>query len=203
MKNTRVWFSLLFIPVYLLLIKGEPFSVEAKTSSSPSEPQVQIEAKKIDSRAEILSKYLAKYKSPMQYHAQDFIDASNEYNLDWKMLPSIAGVESTFGKFIPGGYNAYGWGIYGSNRIYFKSWRDGMFTVAKGLRENYLNKGLTDPYSMNRVYAASPSWGYKVTYFMNDLGKFASEYEQTNQQTNPVGISQNVAANSGKLAYSK
>jgi len=56
---------------------------------------------------------------------------------------------------------------------------------------------------MNRVYAASPSWGYKVTYFMNDLGKFASEYEQTNQQTNPVGISQNVAANSGKLAYSK
>ncbi len=132
-----------------------------------------IEVKELDGRAKILSKYLASYNSPMQYHAQDFIDAADKYELDWKMLPAIAGVESTFGKFIPGGYNAYGWGVYGTNRIYFKSWRDGIFVVAKGLREGYLSKGLKDPYSINRVYAASPHWGKNVTFFMNDLEKYS------------------------------
>ena len=48
-----------------------------------------------------------------------------------------------------------------------------MFVLAQGLREKYLNKGLTDPYLMNRVYAASPTWGSKVTFFMNEIEEFA------------------------------
>ncbi|MDP3973910.1 MAG: hypothetical protein Q8P92_03690 [Candidatus Daviesbacteria bacterium] len=168
----------LLIPLMAFsLILTNPVSASYVAIQAPVEIPNQIEARKLDREAQILNAYLAKYNSPMQYHAQDFVDAAKEYNLDWKLLPSIAGVESTFGKHIPGGYNAYGWGIYGSNRLYFKSWRDGMFTVAKGLRENYVNKGLNNPYQMNRVYAASPLWGGKVTYFMNDLGKFASQYE--------------------------
>ncbi len=136
----------------------------------------QVEAKKLDREAKILQKYLAQFNSPMQDHAQDFIDAAKKYDLDWKMLPAIAGVESTFGKHIPGGYNAYGWGVYGTQAIYFESWTDGIFTVAKGLREGYLNKGLTEPYAINKVYAASPHWGKNVTFFMNQIEKFANEY---------------------------
>lgn len=132
-----------------------------------------VEGRELDKRAKVLAAYLASHNSPMQYHAQDFIDAADKYALDWKMLPAIAGVESTFGKFIPGGYNAYGWGVYGTNRIYFASWTDGIFTVAKGLRENYFNRGLTNPYAINRAYAASPHWGRHVTFFMNDLEKYA------------------------------
>lgn len=137
----------------------------------------EIEAKKLDPKAQVLAAYLEKRNSPMQYHAQDFIDAANQYNLDWKLVASIAGVESTFGKFIPGGYNGWGWGVYGTQAIYFSSWRDGIFTVSKGLRENYLDRGLTDPIAMNRVYAASPTWGSKVSYFMADLEKFASQFD--------------------------
>lgn len=136
-------------------------------------PGSLVETKELDKRAKILADYLASHNSPMQYHAQDFVDAADKYALDWKMLPAIAGVESTFGKFIPGGYNAYGWGVYGTNRIYFKSWKDGIFIVARGLREGYLDKGLTDPYSINRVYAASPNWGRNVTFFMDDLEKYS------------------------------
>ncbi|MEK7616585.1 MAG: hypothetical protein AAB414_00850 [Patescibacteria group bacterium] len=140
-------------------------------------PAEQIQAKQLDPQAKILAAYLAKYNSPLQYHAQDLIDAAGVYDLDWKMLPAIAGVESTFGKFTPGGYNGWGWGVYGAKAVYFNSWTDGIFTVAKGLRENYFDRGLTNPYSINRVYAASPDWGAKVTYFMRDLEKFAQKYE--------------------------
>lgn len=157
----------------------------------------KIESKKLDRKAKILAAYLGRFNSPMQYHAQDFIDASNEYNLDWKLLPSIAGVESTFGKQIPGGYNAWGWGVYGDQAIYFNSWRNGMFIIAKGLRENYLNKGLTDPYAINRIYAASPFWGKNVTYFMGDLQKFADKYEKESAETSSLGSASKIAAVSG------
>ena len=157
----------------------------------------EITSKKLDNQAQILSEYLANFDSPLQYSAQDFIDAARQYNLDWKMLPAIAGVESTFGKQIPGGFNAYGWGVYGTQAIYFNSWREGIFTVAKGLRENYLNKGLKDPYSINTVYAASPFWGGKVTYFMRDLEKFANNYQE--DTIAQVGVAPKIAAISGQL----
>lgn len=142
---------------------------------------IKIESKKISNEAQILASYLAKYNSPLQYHAQDFIDAANLYDIDWKLVPSIAGVESTFGKRIPGGYNAWGWGVYGTNRIYFKSWKDGIYTLSKGLKEDYISRGLTTPYTMNKRYAASPAWGWKVAFFMNDLEKYAKNYDIDNQ----------------------
>lgn len=163
--------------------------------------EVQIEAKKLDKQAEILTNYFAKFNSPLQYHAQDFIDAANTYQVDWKLVPAIAGVESTFGKFIPGGYNAWGWGVYGTQAIYFDSWRDGIFTVTKGLKEKYINKGLTDPYSMNKVYAASPYWGGHVSYFLSDLEKFELEYNQLHSFKTEINPSVKIAALSGQLAY--
>ena len=135
-----------------------------------------VEAKSLDPRAIVLKDYLNKHNSPMQDNAQDFIDAADKYDVDWKLVPAIAGVESTFGKRIPGGFNAYGWGVYGDNAIYFKSWKDGIYTLNKGLKENYINKGLTEPYAMNRVYAASPRWGGNVSFFIADIEKFSQNY---------------------------
>lgn len=186
----------------ILLLSVPSFSaVSSNIKQQKSENGGIVEVKKADKKALILAKYLERYDSPLQYHAQDFVEAADMNGLDWKLLPSIAGVESTFGKHIPGGYNAYGWGVYGNNALYFKSWRDGMFTVAKGLRENYINRGLTNPYSMNRIYAASPEWGWKVSYFMSDLNQFSKQY-QLNEGIEDVTISKpRVAAPSGILAF--
>lgn len=162
--------------------------------------QSQIEAKKLDPKAKILAAYFAQFDSPLENHAQDFIDASNAYNLDWKLVAAIAGVESTFGKHIPGGFNAWGWGVYGTQAIYFNSWRDGIFTVSKGLRENYLNKGLNDPYAINRIYAASPTWGSHVTFFMAEIEKFANQFEADPIQPERIGMAPSIAAVSGQLA---
>lgn len=144
----------------------------AKEPIAPEQETI-IVAKQADPRVLVLRKYFAKFNSPLADHAQDFIDAADTYGLDWKLVPAISGVESTFGKAIPGGYNGWGWGVYGNQALGFTSWRDGIFTVSKGLKEDYIARGLTNPYSMNSRYAASPTWGSRVDFFMKDLNSFA------------------------------
>ena len=160
-----------------------------------------IESKELDGRAKVLADYFAQHNSPLQYHAQDFIDAADTYQVDWKLVPSIAGVESTFGKFIPGGYNAWGWGVYGDQALGFNSWRDGIFTVTGGLKQNYIDKGLTDPYSMNRIYAASPYWGSKVSFFLRQLSNYASAHQLA--QASVADFNTKVAADSAQLSLSQ
>lgn len=168
---------LLFLSLIIsLLINGPIFAQE--NFDVQINQETQIKSKAIDERARILQEYLSQYNSPLQYQAQDFIEAADQYDLDWKLVVSIAGTESTFGKFIPGGYNAWGWGVYGNQALYFDSWRDGIFTVSEGLRKNYINKGYKDPYSMNRIYAASPTWGAHVSYFLTDIEKYNQKYQQ-------------------------
>ena len=183
------------ILIFSILLSTQPVAGRVVENKPEFE---QIEAKKLDPQAQILAKYLAKYNSPLEYHAQDFIDAAREYELDWRLVPAIAGVESTFGKFTPGGFNGWGWGVYGTQAIYFNSWREGIFTVSEGLREKYINRGLTNPYLMNRAYAASPKWGSKVTYFIEDIEKFAKkEQPVAGLKTSQLKIS----AISGKLTF--
>lgn len=171
---------IILILLFLFLVRLPVTQVEAEAGTEEVHQIEVIEARELDPRAVILRDYLAQYNSPLQAHAQDFIEAADTYDVDWKLVPAIAGVESTFGKHIPGGhepsftsYNGWGWGIYGDNRLGFKSWRDGIFTVTKGLKEGYIDQGLTEPYAMNRKYAASKTWGQKVSYFMNDIDKFS------------------------------
>lgn len=170
LKNFKLLLILLLLPLIGLS--------SGRESSFYQKEDTKVVAKQLDKRAQVLAAYLAKYNSPLQYHAQDFIEAADTYGVDWKLVPAISGVESTFGKQIPGGYNAWGWAIYNPNsRFGFKSWNDGIYTVTQGLKENYINDGLTDPYKMNRRYAASPTWGAKVTYFIADLEKFTNSYK--------------------------
>ena len=171
-KTNKILFSVLTILILLFISTIKPVVSEKVEKEALDEA---ISAKRVDPKVEVLAAYLAKHNSPLQYHAQDFIDASNTYDLDWRLVAAISGVESTFGKFIPGGFNGWGWGVYGKNALYFKSWRDGIFTVSQGLRERYVNRGLTEPFSMNRIYATSPTWGWRVNYFMQDMDTFAKQ----------------------------
>ena len=169
----QVFFLLILMAIPLIEMRQQAI-LNARLEPKPYFSQSTLTAKihltnKGDRRAEILQAYLARYNSPLQAHAADFIEAADTYNMDWKLVPAIAGVESTFGKHIPGGYNGWGWGVYGNQALGFKSWRHGIFTVAEGLKKNYIDKGLTTPIAMNRIYASSPTWGTKVNYFLNDI----------------------------------
>ncbi len=179
MKLQKILLGLLVLSQLALptLITG------VKPVYAADEQLMTIEAKPVDKRVLILKDYLAKHNSPLENNAQDFIDAADQYELDWRLVASIAGTESTFGKAIPGGhdplytsYNGWGWGVYGDNVLKFKSWREAIFTISKGLKENYVDKGYTEPFSMNKKYASSKTWGTHVNFFMNDIEKYAANY---------------------------
>jgi len=124
-----------------------------------------------DSRVRILREYLEKNNSPLVPYAGTFVESADEYNLDWKLVAAISGVESTFGREIPSeSFNGWGWGIYGDNMIRFSSWTEGIKTVSEGLRTKYMDQwGAKDVYEIGRFYAASPTWAQRVEYFMNRI----------------------------------
>ncbi len=113
-----------------------------------------------------MEKVFVRYGSPFVEEIDSFLFACLEYDLDCYLLPAISGVESGFGRaLLPGSHNPFGWG---GGYIYFNSWREGFLAVAKGLRENYINRGLTSPELIGPVYAPpSKTWAGKVNYFMN------------------------------------
>lgn len=133
-----------------------------------------------EEKVRVLHAYLTKHNSPMAENAQDFVDAAEQYNLDWRLVPSIAGVESTFGKrILPGSYNPFGWG---GGYIKFESFRDSIYTVSKGISEKYVQDGLDTPHKMQKRYAPpSHTWGNKVQYFMNKIQAYSEENTENKQ----------------------
>ncbi len=172
MKNI---FILIFVSI-LIMTKTSPVYAQEFAAGSSAALLKPI-AKTSDSRAKILKEYLGQYNSPLVPFASDFVEIADKYNLDWKLVAAISGVESTFGQQIPyESFNGWGWGIYGDNIIRFSSWKQGIETVSQGLRANYMNKwGAGDVYEIGRLYAASPTWAQRVDYFMKKIDEFKDQ----------------------------
>lgn len=164
---------LLILLIVIVLINTSKTYAQSASGSSAS-LQSTIPVKGEDSRVKILKTFLEIYSSPLAPYAKDLVETAELYDLDWKLVASVSGVESTFGKRIPyNSYNAWGWGIYGDNMILFSSWTDGIEEVSKGLRINYIDKwGAENVYDIGRIYAADPNWASKVDFFMQKITEF-------------------------------
>jgi hypothetical protein len=175
----------LFLVAFILSATAFPQEVQASQkmagSSAAFAQVVTPPQQETDHRAEILKAYLVKYNSPLADHADIFIQEADKNNLDWKLVVSIAGVESYYGQMIPAySYNGWGFGVYGNNVRRFNSWDDGIATVSTALREDYMDQwGAKDVYQIGSFYAADTMWANKVTHFMDELDTFAAAY--TNQ----------------------
>ena len=171
---TRKLLSIMAIPIAFFIF-SKPAQAEIYVSGSSAMLKDEVFAitkmKNNNPRIEKLKAFLIKHQSPLAAYTQELIKAAEIYQLDWKLLPAISGVESTFGKRIPpGSYNAYGWN--NGNR-YFVSWEDSINQVSQALREKYVNRGLDTPYKMGPIYAPpSPTWATKVVYFMEQIESF-------------------------------
>lgn len=163
----------LLFTIFLFVVKTDAYAFE-KASGSSAKIAINKSDLSSDYRVSILRDYLNKYNSPLTDSADEFVLYADKYGLDYRLVAAISGVESTFGHQIPyNTYNAWGWGIYGTNMYYFKSWEDGISTISKGLRTNYIDKwGAEDIYQIGKFYAASPTWAQRVIYFMNRIGDF-------------------------------
>lgn len=110
-----------------------------------------------------------KYNSPFNSEIESFISVARQYDLPYYLLPSITGNESFFGRYIhPGSYNPFGWN--GGYQM-FESWYDGIETVGRNLRRNYINKGAHTVDEIGPIYAEDPRWSAKVNHFMNTFQK--------------------------------
>jgi hypothetical protein len=164
------------ISALLLIILSQTPKIYAQEFAAGSSAALfkPVIEKAPDSRTIILKEYLKQYNSPLVPYAQNFVEIADKYDLDWKLVVAISGVESTFGQQIPNdSFNGWGWGIYGDHMIRFSSWTQGIETVSEGLRNKYINTwGAQDVYSIGKIYAASPTWAQRVTYFMAKIDEF-------------------------------
>ncbi|HQG58540.1 MAG TPA: hypothetical protein PLM44_01750, partial [bacterium] len=74
-------------------------------------------------------------------------------------------------RLIPESFNPFGWGIYGRNVIYFKSFDEAIEVVGKELAEKYITKGLNTPEKIAPVYTPpNPvNWKNGVNFFISKI----------------------------------
>ena len=122
-----------------------------------------------DLRVVKMEKFLAKMNSPLDSEADAFVREADKNGLDYRLLASISGVESTFARnYIEGSYNAYGWG---GGLIYFKSWDEGITKISSDLNTKYAGRGAKTVDQIAPIYCppSSGSWAFKVKLFMKQI----------------------------------
>jgi len=169
-KNLIISFLLLII---LTLFTPQALAEEKLSGSSASFAAI-LKLQEEDPRAQILKKYLLAHDSPLAPYASTFVDEADQYNIDWRLVVSISGVESTFGKAEPANCNnSWGYGIYGDTLTCFTSYNEAIHTISQALRVKYMDDwDAQDVYAIGHYYAASPTWASRVTFFMNDIETF-------------------------------
>lgn len=149
-----------------------PKEQQAVSSESFSLKGIESEMKFADARASNLRSFLARYNSVLYDHADKIVAEADKYGFDYRLLVAIAFQESTLCKKIPvDSHNCWGWGIYGNNVIRFASYDEGIEKVSKGIKENYLDKGLITASQVMAKYAPSSpgSWAFGVNTFLNKI----------------------------------
>lgn len=172
MKTNKILLSCLVL-VFFALFPSSSFAASNEAGSAGT--LASFAPLLVDKRVSHLQAFLQTYNSPLASHAVTFIREADKHNMDWRFVAAISGVESTFGKHIPpGSYNAWGWGIPtgAQSGIGFDNWDDGIATVTKGLKKNYINKGAVSFQQIGSIYAASPFWASHVEYFMDKITNF-------------------------------
>lgn len=171
---TKILFTI--FGLFIFLINAKPSLADSRVVSSSAEIKKDFFNSRIDSRVIRLQKFFEKYNSPLAPYSFDFVFYADKYEMDWRLVPAISGVESTFGKNIPkNSYNAYGW----ANGAYsFNSWEESIETVTKTLKEKYYDRGATNIYAVGRRYAPpSKTWAWKVNYFMAKIDSTPVEFD--------------------------
>jgi len=194
MKKTAIYFSLFFI---LLLINGiivykmyrrhHKEVVDKKIleeidpqqsynqfnfSMAPVSKSMKTQVFLSDNRVANLKAFFRKYNSDLYDHAEKIVEVSDKYKFDYRLLPAIAMQESGLCRTIPyESYNCWGWGIYGDTVTRFDSYDDALETVAKGIKDHYIDNGLVTASAIMKKYTPSSngSWAYGVNTFLRLL----------------------------------
>ncbi len=187
---------LLFSTSSLLVASSEEEPISPATTGSaifgstpPSGIVLGETAVPAEARLTILRNFLSSYHSPLVSYASFILETSEKYGLDWRLLTAIAGNESLFGRVMPanpltGGecFNAWGWGIHSRGTLCFDNWKEGIVTVAQGLKKSYIDQGLVTVEQIMLKYAPvsvanGSGWNNSINFFMDRLER-AQNYRE-------------------------
>ena len=167
-------FSIVLI-LFISLIATAPARAQAIAGSSAAVAFLEqtatagISVQKMALKRKAIAQILKKYDSPLLGEVDSFLEACTTYDLDCYLLPSITGVESTFGKFlIPSTHNPFGWG---RGLLPFTDYHEAIMTVGKGLRTNYIDKGAKTIDEIGAIYCEGNTWSGKVKHFVAEFEK--------------------------------
>ena len=172
---TAFWAPILSLVLTTLLTQKEAFIAFSKFNiyTQENSNDMCVESKsKYNPKLISLKNFFIKFNSPLANEAETFIEVAEKYDLDYKLLPSIACMESSCGKFIPtGSYNPFGWGVYGNTVTSFNSYKEAIYKVGEGISKNYISRGLNTPQKIAPIYTPpnSANWLAGVMYFQNKI----------------------------------
>ena len=108
-----------------------------------------------DPRLEKIRTFFAKLDCPAWKYAETFLEAADDYAVDWRLLPSLSYVESTGGKLARNN-NLFGWN---SGRAQFSSLSAAIHMIGYHLAtsERYRNKDLDALLETDNPHSEYPS----------------------------------------------
>lgn len=111
--------------------------------------------------------YLKGRNSPLASEAEYLVKMADKFDLDYRLIAAISIIESSGGINTYRPYNAWGWG--GAENAYtFKSWKESIYTVSRGLGRYKEGGRITPQQIAPRYNPHTPDdWARKVTYVMS------------------------------------
>jgi len=134
-----------------------------------SQTEILTEFKTADIRVANLKYFFRKYDSVLYDQSDYIVKMADQYTLDYRLIPAIAMQESGLCKHVyEGSHNCWGWGIYGNKVTRFDSYEEAIETISRGIKKNYIDKGLTTPEAIMRKYTppSDGSWAFGVNTFL-------------------------------------
>jgi len=142
-------------------------------ASLPSDnPELTGSVGTSDARPEIIRQYMESWGSPLVSYSSFIVETADKYGLDYRLTVAIAQKESNLCKIIPlDTYNCWGWGIHSKGTLGFSSYEEGIETVSRGLKEEYIDKGYVTTEEIMGKYTplSNGSWAEGVTSFMTEM----------------------------------
>jgi len=172
----KIFTSILVASVLFLLLSNADSCRAEMVAGESASINTSTEESLYDYRVQNLKNYLEKHNSPLAIYASDFVTYADIYGLDYRLVPAITGVESTFGKHIPvSSYNAYGWA---NGKYSFTSWEDSIAHVSETLKKSYIDKGAPTITKIAKRYAPpSTTWGSNVTFFIGKIDTLPLDFD--------------------------
>ncbi len=160
----------LFVPNTNLKLQNHPENAALAEGSASVANVITAEVKlEEDNRVETLRAHLESKNSPLSDFAETFVAVADEYGLDYRLLPAIAGIESNFGKVqLKNSYNPFGWG---GGLVYFESFDEAIRVVGFELYERCIKLGADTPAEIGPSYCPPnyPRWIAAVEGFMGEI----------------------------------